>query len=150
MGTKFDVTSPKKSILVSLALFFGRRMIFAVSAVYLGELLWAQLAISISVSLVVLGFILDVNPLESPFANQVEFMNELTILILTYGQLHFTDYMPEPESRRIVGVLYIAVILLNVGVHLIILISDTSIKGKFVLRRCYFWCKFKWRRLKIW
>ena len=90
------------------------------------------------------------NPFLSPFANQIELLNELTTLVLTYGHLHFTDYMPEPESRRIVGFLYIIVILLNFGVHLIILISDTCIKGKFVFRRCYFWCKLKWWRLKIW
>ena len=44
-GTKINVTSPKKSIIGNLVLFFGRRILFAVSAVYLGGFLWAQLAI---------------------------------------------------------------------------------------------------------
>ena len=35
--TKVDVTTPYKSILVYPAIFFARRIIFALSAVYLGE-----------------------------------------------------------------------------------------------------------------
>ena len=81
----------------------------------------------------------------SPLANRIEIINELTILVLTYGHLLFTDYMPEPETRNVVGVFYIGVILLNVGIHLIVLIIDICFKGKFACRRCFYLCKFKCR-----
>ena len=41
LGTKVDVSTPKKSILAYPAIFFARRILFAVSAVYLGQFLWA-------------------------------------------------------------------------------------------------------------
>ena len=41
VGTKIDVTTPSKSILLYPAIFFARRILFAVSAVYLGNFLWA-------------------------------------------------------------------------------------------------------------
>ena len=88
--------------------------------------------------------------LESPFMNRIELMNEVTILLLTYGQLHFTDYMTEPETRNLVGYIYIVVVLTNVGTHLIFLIRDTCTKGKFACRRCYYWWKFKCRQLLKW
>ena len=50
------------------------------------------MAISLSVG----GYLLYAKPMVSPFANRLELINELTIVVLTYGQLHFTDYIPEP------------------------------------------------------
>lgn len=40
-GSKINVKLPKKSILGSILIFFGRRILFAASAVYLGGFLWA-------------------------------------------------------------------------------------------------------------
>ena len=93
-----------------------------------------------SVSLLVAVYLLQFNPLESPFANRIELMNECTIVVLTYGLMHFSDFMLEPEDRNMAGYIYMAIVLTNIAVHLIILIRDTCIKAKFVCRRCSNWC----------
>ena len=55
-STKVDVESPSKSILAYPVIFFGRRIVFAASAIFLGEFLWAQLAIQLTILLVVAGY----------------------------------------------------------------------------------------------
>lgn len=150
-GTRVDVTTPPKSILAYPAIFFARRIIFALSAVYLGHFLWAQLLIQMTIVLIVAGYLGAYKPLDSPFANRIEIMNECTILVLTYGQMHFTDYVPEPETREIFGYIYIVVVLANTTVHFVILTRDSCIKGKFACKRCKYWCKSaKIRCLKWW
>ena len=57
-GTKVDVKTPSKSILAYPSIFFARRIMFAVSAVYLGKFLWSQQAIQMTITLVVAGFLL--------------------------------------------------------------------------------------------
>ena len=146
-GTKVDVTIPKRSILAYPVIFFGRRIIFALSAIYLREFFWGQIFIQITIFFLVTGYQVHLKYLESPFENRLELMNECTIMLLTYGQLHFTEYMPEPDTRNSVGYLYIGVVLTNVGIHMIILIRDTCTKAKFACRRFYYTCKFKCKRL---
>ena len=51
VGTKFKLENPSMSILVYPVLFVARRIIFALSAVYLVDFLWAQLAIHTYVSI---------------------------------------------------------------------------------------------------
>ena len=87
-----------------------------------------------AIALIVGGYIVHAKPMVSPLANRLEIMNELTILAVTYGHLHFTDYMPEPEARNSIGYVYMGVIFVNISVHLVILIRDTYIKGKFALK----------------
>ena len=131
-------------------IFFCRRIIFAVNALYLRNFIWAQLAIQMTTFLLTAGYQLHSKFLESPFVNRTELMNESTILILTYGELHFTEYLSEPENRNVVGIFYIVVVMLNVSVHLIFLIRDTCIKGKFACRRCYYSCRYMCSRFYIW
>jgi hypothetical protein len=49
-GTKFELKKPLKSILAYPVLFVARRIFFALSAVYLVDFLWVQLAIQTYVS----------------------------------------------------------------------------------------------------
>ena len=101
--------------------------------------------IQMSVSLLVACYLGDFKPMDSPFANRIEVMNELTIVVLTYGQMHFTEHIPEPENRNGLGYVYIGVILANTSVHLVILIRDTFVKTKFVCKRCKYRSIYLWR-----
>ena len=58
--------------------------------------LWAQLVIQMAISLVVAVYLAHFKPIDSPVSNRIELMNECTILVLTYAQMHLTDYIPEP------------------------------------------------------
>ena len=112
--------------------------------------LWAQLAIQMAISLVVAIYLGHSKPIDSPFSNRIELMNECTILVLTYAQMHLTDYIPEPETRNGIGYVYIKIVLANTTVHLVILIRDTCIKGKFACRRCKYKCISKRKRFQLW
>lgn len=135
-STKVETTTPYKSIVVHPAIFFGRRIVFAFSAVYLGYFLWAQLFIQMTVSLLVAGYLVVFKPMNSPQANIIELMNECTILLLTYTNMLFTHYIPEPETRKGIGYAYILIVLANIAVHMVFLFRDSCLKAKFVYKRC--------------
>jgi len=84
-GTKFfDIAKPSRWILAFPLIFFGRRIAFVVSAIFLGHFLWAQLAIQIMISVLNTVYLLQFRPLESPFSLRMELMNECTSLLLSY------------------------------------------------------------------
>ena len=103
-----------------------------------------------AVSLFMLVYLLIFKPMESPFANRMEIMNEYTIVVLTYGQMHLSDYIPKPETRESFGYAYIGVFLLNIAVHMLFLIWDTCIKIKFACKRFENWFRYKRRIISIW
>ncbi len=74
-------------------------------------------------------------PLESPFAACMEVMNECTIIFLTYGQLCFTDFVPEEDTRSVIGYVYMGVSIANILVHLIFLVLASSHKVKLMFRK---------------
>lgn len=72
-------------------------------------------------------------PLETPFATKMEVFNESTIILLTYGLMMFTDFVPDPETRFFLGWCYISISLGNIFVHLTLLVFDS---GKQITRQC--------------
>ena len=97
-----------------------------------------------------LVYLLIFKPMQSPFANRIEIMNEYTIMVLSYGQMHLSDYIPEPETRESFGYAYIGVVLLNLAFHFFFLIWDTCIKIKFACKRFVTWCRYRRRRISNW
>lgn len=63
----------------------------------------------------------------------MEIFNECTIIMVTYGLITFTEYVPEPETRYRIGWYYIGTALGNVLVHLSFLTYDT---GKITINKC--------------
>ena len=64
-------------------------------------------------------------------------MNELTFMLVVYLLFCFSDFVPDVETRHfVIGYFYIAVILLNLFVHLIFLFLDT-------LKKLRDWCQRK-------
>ena len=74
-GTNLAKKVYPKSILAYPVFFFGSRIAFAVSAVMLGDFLWAQLAIQMTVSVLSAAYLLQFRPLESPFSVRMEVMD---------------------------------------------------------------------------
>ena len=46
------------------------------------------------VSVLVAIYLLWFKPLETPLMTKIEFMNESTVILLTYGAFCFTDFLP--------------------------------------------------------
>ena len=57
--------------------------------------------------------------------NNKEIFNEITVLLLSYLILSFTEAVGDPETRSIYGRIFIFICILNVFVHLIFLLLDT-------------------------
>ena len=88
-----------KSILAYPVTFFSRRILFVVSAVYFEDFIWAQIAIIMMISVFMVMYLIHYKPMNSPFSNRMEVMNECTIIMLLYGLMCFTDFVPSPETR---------------------------------------------------
>jgi hypothetical protein len=136
-GTNRKKTFNKRSIPVNLGFFFGRRIAFVASVILLENFLWAQLAIHINISVFMIIFLFTFCPFESLFAARIAVMDECTNLVLSYCLICFTDFVPEAEIRSKIGLLYIAVVLVNVLVHLIFLLLDVRSKSKLICKRCF-------------
>ena len=83
-------------------------------------------------------------PMESPLANVIEVMNEYTIIVLLYGLMCFTDFLPSPNSRSVIGLVYIGVFITNVFVHIIKLLLQTCYKMKLGCKKYH----FRWKNIK--
>ena len=63
-------------------------------------------------------FLLQVKPFESPLATKIEVFNESTLVVLSYGLMMFTDFVPRPEDRYIIGWYYLTGSLINIMMHI--------------------------------
>ena len=64
-------------------------------------------------------------------------MNECTIICLLYCLMCFTEFVPNPETRRIVGFMYIAANLINILIHTILLWVSSVKKLILVCKKYY-------------
>ena len=141
VGTNLVKKVQPRSILAFPMIFFGRRVLFAVSAVLLKDCLWAQLAIQIMVSVFMIIYLMWYKPLESPFALRIEVMNECTVIVQTYGLFCFTDFVPAPETRIEIAYVYMGVCLANILVHLTLLLLATGHKLKLMCKKKFRCCR---------
>ena len=118
--------------------FFGRRIVFVCTLVFMRHIVWAQLAIQIGISLGNALFLQAFKPLKPIGANHIETMNECTIMLLSYLLMCFTDYVPEAETRSELGVSYMSVSLGASGIHLIILVVTNIKYVKLYIRIKYY------------
>ena len=58
-------------------------------------------------------------PLDSEFANRMEKMNEVTLLLLAYILFCFSDFVPDADMRANLGFWYIGTSLANIAIHLL-------------------------------
>lgn len=132
-----DPEKQSKWILLYPALFFARRIALIASVLLIVDYLWVQIAIQFAFSTTMIIYLMHVWPLETATANKMEVFNECTIILLHYGLMMFTDYVPEAETRHYIGWYYIAVSLGNILVHIFFLILDSS-------KRTWSWCRQKY------
>ena len=65
------------------------------------------------------------NPMISVTSNKMELINEAFVLFVTYHLYMFTDFLPNMEIRRIVGLSLIATTLLNVILSIGVVVVET-------------------------
>ena len=77
-------------------------------------------------------------PLQSNFANNMEILNEMTILFALYLVMCYTDFVGEPETRNICGWAFIGVISIFLSIHIIFLFGGACKSVYQGLRSCYY------------
>jgi len=104
-------------------MFGARRIIMAISCVFLlydGRL---QLMISYLVSFFVTVSVMSNNFFATRKANRIEAFNEYTVLILLYHQICFVlGFIPNADTRELIGYSSLLWIILNLCVNLFILL----------------------------
>ena len=95
-GTKLDAKRKSKWNLLLPAFLFGRRICFTLSLLLIRHFLWAQIAVMFLFSTAMVIFLLTMKPFESPTATKLEVFNEVTLTMLSYGLMMFTDFVPDP------------------------------------------------------
>lgn len=76
-------------------------------------------------------------PLESLHSLRMESFNEVTVIVLNDFMICFTDVVPSSQERNDIGFIYIAVIFVNLAVHLFLLLVATAVNGKKQVKKCY-------------
>lgn len=114
-----DLRTHKLSTALYMVLFMLRRLLFAVSAVFLTRWPLVQVNLLFLQSLTVVLYLLHFRPFEDPIMNKLEIFNELCILLVTYPSLLFTGFVSEPLSQYYAGWLMIVFIILNILVNML-------------------------------
>ena len=121
-----DLKLSKRSYLTMTILFFLRRQVFALSAVFLEGSPILQINIMFVQSLVMLSYLLSQRPFETPLMNRLEYFNEFCILVMTYPTLLFSGYFNSPPSLQYnVGWAMICVMLTNTLVNFFIAFKES-------------------------
>jgi len=96
-----------------------KRLAIALATVYLNNSVVANAYINIFSNLAFTKYLADSMPMEAKYLNQLELMNEITMLYFNYFFFLFTDFVGSVETRYSMGKLYIyfslAVISINVS-----------------------------------
>eukprot|EP00347_Sterkiella_histriomuscorum_P014104 403362154 len=120
-----------------------RRLIFALSVVFLGDYQVFQIQILTLQSVIIIMFIVWVKPFDNVKLNNMEMFNELCILLCCYHMITFTNYLNDVDIQYNLGWTMIFVSLLNILVNAILMFIDSSKKLKPLIIRLKDKCKQK-------
>ena len=77
-------------------------------------------------------------PFETYFAAKIEVFNECTNILLLYGLMMFTDFVPDAQMRFNLGFCYIGVTLSNILLHLTVLIAGSLALLRKTIRKALY------------
>jgi hypothetical protein len=88
-------------------------------------------------------------PMALPINRRLEYFNEATILACIYHYYIFTSFVPNPETRYLVGWSLIGFATLNVLVNLFFLLLATYETLKLNVKMCRQKCRIRKRKKSI-
>jgi len=99
-------------------LFCSKRIILALTTVYLNDFVIASTYYYCFSSLFTIGFFMNNKPMSSKLMNKIEILNEFAIYLSTFVMFFFSDWIPDIEIRYTLGYVYLPGILTIVIVNL--------------------------------
>ena len=140
-GMASDKPEIHSIVLITVTIFFARRLVLCATLVFWQDFLWGQVALQFMTSTWMIIMLQWWKPLEDSYAVYIETFNEVLMLFLLYTLLLFSDFVKSPETRNTVGFAYIAMVGTFAGVHVIILLKRmvcdcvTKIRRKLIIRK---------------
>eukprot|EP00347_Sterkiella_histriomuscorum_P012080 403369967 len=109
-----------------LCIFFSviyvlRRLLFNISAVAIKKYPFCQIQVLIMQSIMIMVYLVAVRPFETKLMNNLEIMNELGILFVSYHLTIFTDFQQDDDIQYMAGWSLIGVTLLNMTINITIM-----------------------------
>ena len=126
-GTAYEGLDMRKGkiILVHIFMFYLRRALLAVCAIYIMQNLAIQIAVLFSTTLLQIALISGFKVYKDNSRNKSEIINETIAMLIMYGIFLFTDFVPDIECKLYLGHLFSGFILTHLFVN-ICLISARS------------------------
>ena len=134
-GLCLDMEDSKRRTALLFPVFFViRRLLFVASAIWLDGFIWSQIAIQFFVSVWMIIYLFHYWPFENRIFTILEVVNEVTTVLLLYHMLCYTDFVPDPWTRYIMGWSFILVTCGNLIIHVTLLARNSlvNLKNKFV------------------
>lgn len=101
--------------------FLLRRLVFTLTAIYLGNHLYLQLLILFTCTWIMSVYILSYKPFEHSKLNKLETFNEICFTFFLYNLICFTEFVNGAEIRYLIGWCFIVVFILYIMVHIFFL-----------------------------
>jgi hypothetical protein len=127
--------------------FMLRRFFMAVMLVVFQKFLWMQIflkAMSVVTAVILIG---EANYFETPFKKQLEFANEILVMIMLYNMICFSPFVPDVEARFRMGYFCCVVEALALALSIFFIMSE-SLKAIILKVRIWF-AKSEKRKLRI-
>ena len=100
----FEGKDLKKALAIQYStFFFVRRYILMFLFVFFPRMVLTQIYINVSLTLLMLLFVIHVQPFEDVSLNKQEIFNESTVLISSYTILCYTEFVSDQETKYKIG-----------------------------------------------
>jgi hypothetical protein len=106
--------------------FLLRRLIFAVTTIFLASCPFLQVIFLLLQSLLSLCYLIIYKPFDSIILNKIELFNEVTLYMVCYPVLMFL--VGSESDNYDLGWLLIGLIVVNIGINIFIMVVVTSLK----------------------
>lgn len=120
----------KRTAVTITTLFCCKRILLALTTVYLNSFVIASVYFYCFSSLFTIGFILNNKPMGSKLMNFMEIINEVAVYLSTFVMFFFTEWIPDIEVRYTLGFVYLPGILGIILVNLACVIFEMGVAIK--------------------
>ena len=140
-GTRIHNNAVKNASIAFTTLFCLRRLILALTLIYMQWFFLAQVAIQVFFSQIMLILVQWFRPMNSTYLRRIETANELVVILVLTMLLCFSDLIQDNITKRYLGFVYIGVFSLFGVIHLILLLAIIIHKLRLQILRFYRRCK---------
>ena len=107
------------------AILIFRRCLFAFNAIFLADLGYSaliQLQVSLWASQAICQYLVRVKPMIDLPNNTAQIFNEMSILFFCIMMHNFTDYIPDPDQRYVIGWYFLYILYFVIGVNVCVIV----------------------------